>query len=380
MDRNPDVVIVGAGPAGLAVAATLSRVGFKTLIIEAQSELAANWRTRYDNLTLNTMRSFSALPGLKIPKKYGRYPSRDNFIAYLEQYARFHSLNIEYEFPVERIERDEKKKHWEISSNKNSVQSKYLVVATGYDASPFLPSWAVDNNFVGNLIHASKFKNANAYKDREVLVVGAGNSGVDIAGLLAKAGANVTLSMRTSPNIFPRDWGFLPLQPAAILAGIFPPPIGDAVGRLIQYFVFGNLSVYGIPPSPEGIQSTYKHRLIGPAVDDGFIAALKTGRARVCAAVESLDFDEATLIDGSKIRPHVIICATGYSRGLEGLVSQLGVLGTNGAPSVLPGQEKFDHTGIYFIGFRGSPSGQIRLMPQDAKFIARSIMAEEGKN
>ena len=119
--------------------------------------------------------------------------------------------------------------------------------------------------------------------------------------------------------------------------------------------------------------------MIGPAVDDGFITALKTGKARISCAVDSLDFNEVILADGSIVEPEVIICATGYSRGLEGIVSHLGVLATNGTPSAQAGQASLQNPGLYFIGFRSSPSGQIRLMSRDAALISRAIAALEGK-
>jgi cation diffusion facilitator CzcD-associated flavoprotein CzcO len=200
-----EVIVAGGGPAGLAVAALLRSRGFETLVLERTAAVGASWRTRYAGLRPNTQRSISALPGYRIPRCYGRYPRREDFVAYLETYAAQHRLAVRFGIALERIDRAEDEGLWQLDTSNGSLLARYVIVATGYDAAPRLPAWAVSDGFAGELIHASEYRSAVTYRGHEVLVVGAGNTGIDIAGFLIEAGASVSLAMRSPPNLFPRE-------------------------------------------------------------------------------------------------------------------------------------------------------------------------------
>jgi putative flavoprotein involved in K+ transport len=376
MERH-EAIVAGAGPAGLATAALLSKRGFQTIVLERTAAVGARWRTRYDGLRLNTMRMFSALPGYRIPRHYGRYPRRDDFVAYLEAYAAHHRLTLRFDTALQRIERAEEDGLWRLETSAGPLLARYAVLATGYDVVPKLPAWADSPEFEGELIHACEYRSPEPYAGREVLVVGAGNTGIDIAGFLVKAGARVSLAMRTPPNLFPRDWHGLPLQPSAIPADHLPAKIGDALGFATQRLIYGDLSPYGIPRAPEGFQTKFRRQLVGPAVDDGFIGALKAGRTRIVASVERLETRDVVLVDGTRVQPDAVICATGYGRGLEPIAGHLGVLRPDGLPihyNAAP--EHPDAPRLYFVGFYASPAGQIRSLPKQARRIARAAAAD----
>jgi putative flavoprotein involved in K+ transport len=138
--------------------------------------------------------------------------------------------------------------------------------------------------------------------------------------------------MRTAPSIFPRDWLGIPLGPSVLISEHLPSPPVDLLGRFIQWHVYGDLSAYGIPRAPQGFMTRFRAAGVNPAVDDGFVAALKSRRARVVAEIERLDRDGAILTSGEHLPADCVICATGYRRGLEPLVGDLGVLDERGAP------------------------------------------------
>jgi cation diffusion facilitator CzcD-associated flavoprotein CzcO len=371
-----EAIVAGGGPAGLAVAALLRRRGFETLVLERTAAVGASWRTRYAGLRLNTLRRFSALPGHRIPRCYGRYPRREDFVAYLETYAAQHRLVVRFGTALERIDRAEDEGLWQLDTSNGSLLARYVIVATGYDAAPRLPAWAVSDGFAGELIHASEYRSPQPYCGREVLVVGAGNTGIDIAGFLVKAGARVSLAMRSPPNLFPREWRGFPLQPPTILDRL-PATIGDTLGFLSQRLIYGDLSPYGIPRSPEGLQTKYRRHLVAPAVDDGFIAALKAGQTQVVSSVERLEGADVVLTDGRRLRPEAVICATGYDRGLEPIAGHLGVLRPDGVPIHFHGApEHPDVPRLYFAGFHAPPSGQLRTMPTHARRITRAAVRD----
>jgi putative flavoprotein involved in K+ transport len=320
---------------------------------------------------------FSQLPATRLPPEAGPYVSREAFIAYLERYARVHGVDVQLGVEVRRIE-PHPQGGWEVACPDSAFVSRYVVVATGWDAVPNLPGWAAEPSFAGRLLHAAEVGELGTFRDRRVLVVGAGNSGIDLAGLLVRVGANVTVSMRTPPNIFPRDWLGLPLGPSVLMAEHLPRWPVDALGRFIQWQVYGNLSLYGIPRAPEGFMTRFRRSGVNPAVDDGFVCALKAGRVRVVGDVARLERAGAILIGGDRSPADDVICATGYRRGLERLVGHLGVLDERGAPRYRDGAPADPESpGLYFAGFRTALSGSIRIAGKHARRIADAIVAHE---
>jgi cation diffusion facilitator CzcD-associated flavoprotein CzcO len=213
-------------------------------------------------------------------------------------------------------------------------------------------------------------------RDREVLIVGAGNSGIDVAGLLVRSGAHVTVSMRTPPSIFPRDWFGLPLGVLVLTGEPLPSFTVDPLGRFIQWQVYGDLSRWGVPRPPQGFMTRFRRAGVSPAVDDGFVAALKAEQARVVGEVQRLERHSAVLVDGRRIPADVVVCATGYGRGLEGLVGNLGVLDDRGVPHhARRSLRDPEHPGLYFAGFQVALSGSIRVSGKHARRIAKAVGA-----
>jgi putative flavoprotein involved in K+ transport len=365
-------IVVGAGSAGLAAAYALKRRGFETLVIEKAGAVGASWQSRYKELRLNSWRPMSKLQGRGMARRYGRYPGRDEMVAYLEWFARRHEIAPRFDTQLLGVDRDNDL--WRLETATGPMRCRYLVIATGWDRVRVMPCIPGAESFGKELIHSSEFKTAATYAGRDVLIIGAGNSGIDIAGHLARAGARVTLSMRTPPNIARRDVLHLPGQPILVWFGdLMPEQVSDAIFRGVQRLWFRDLRRYGIPKSPSGVYATHRKNGHGPAVDDGFIAALKQGSARVVGVVDRFEDEAAVIADGSRIHPDAVICATGYRRGLEALVGHLGVLDDDGAPIHHDGTP--DHPRaprLYFSGMWAPFSGQIRLGAIHARRIARA--------
>ena len=372
-----DVVVVGAGPSGLVAASRLARAGFEVVVLERAPAVAARWRSRYEPLRLNTLRSLSHLPGQRIPRRAGRYPSRDDFITYLEDYAVRHRLAVRFGTAVERIDRAVD--GWRLDTSTGPLLARYVVVATGWDAVPVMPEWPGRDDYAGDLLHSADFFCPDGYRGREVLIVGAGNSGVDIAGHLVRAGAKVTVSMRTPPTIVPRMRLGVPAQVLALIADHLPSKVGDTVGALLQRITFGDLRRYGLPRAPVGFQTMFRRCQRIAAVDDGFVAALKAGDIRLVSPIERFDGGDVVLNEGTRLQPDTVIAATGYRRGLETMVGHLGVLRPDGIPIHHDGAPEHPSAPrLYFCGFWTSNGGQIRLMPGQARRIAWAAARDRG--
>jgi len=300
-------------------------------------------------------------------------------VDYLEAYARDNRFDVRLGVDARRIDRDGRNR-WTVATSQGSWAAADVIVATGWDAEPRFPPWMGTSRFAGPLLHTSELDDVSRFGGQRVLVVGAGNSGIDIAGLLVRAGAAVTVSMRTPPSIFPRDWFGVPMGPLALIGEHSPVAVVDVLGRFIQRQVYGDLSSYGIPRAPEGYVSRFRRSGVNPAVDDGFVAALKAGRATIVAEVDRLEPDGAVLATGERVAADAVICATGYRRGLEGVVGHLGALDDRGVPRY-PGGAPGDPAtpGLYFAGFEVALSGSIRASGRHARRIAKAVVADGHK-
>ena len=214
MDEH--VVIVGAGPAGLAAASAIRRAGLDPLVVEQADAVAASWRGRHDHLRLNTHRMFSHQPGARIPRRCGPYPGRDDYVAYLQDYAA--GMRLRLGTRVHRIDRTDG--GWALALDGRSLTAAHAVIATGSDAEPVLPSWPGLESFGGAMMHAGRFRNVAELAGLDVLVVGPGNSGVDLLGYLAGSDAGrLWLSARSGMTVTPRRLGGVPLHPVSVALG-----------------------------------------------------------------------------------------------------------------------------------------------------------------
>jgi putative flavoprotein involved in K+ transport len=238
-----DVVIVGAGPAGLATAATLRARGIDATIIE-RGRVGEPWRSRYDRLHLHTIRSLSHLPGYRIPRDFGRWIARDQFVQYLERYAAHHRLVPRFGVDATRIDRDNG--YWTVRTTAGTIPARVVVVATGYTRLPHLPRWP--GTFDRPVVHSVDYRNPQPYHDQDVLIVGAGNSGTEIAVDLVEGGARrVRIAVRTPPNILRRDVKGFPIQLLGIVFRRLPPRLLDPLFFGLERATIPDLSACGLP-------------------------------------------------------------------------------------------------------------------------------------
>ncbi|MER5761478.1 NAD(P)/FAD-dependent oxidoreductase [Streptomyces sp. NPDC002082] len=389
------VYVIGAGPGGLAVAAALRGRGIRAVVVEKSDSVGTSWRRHYDRLHLHTTRRLSALPGLAMPRRFGRWVARENVVRYLEKYAEFHELEIATGIEVTRIE-PATDSHpggadgpdapatpttpgWTLHATGGRVMAaRAVVVATGFNHTPFVPDWPGRDTFPGPLAHAAEYRNPTPYAGRDVLVVGVGNTGAEIAVDLAEGGAaRVRLAVRTAPHILRRSTAGWPAQRTGILVRRLPVRLVDRLGALVGKVSVPDLSAYGLPRPTTGLYSRVKQGAI-PIQDVGLIDAVRTGRVEPVAAVASFDGAEVVLADGSRITPDAVIAATGYRRALEGLVGGLDVLDERGRPRTHGAKTPPDAPGLYFTGFTNPISGNLRELALDAEKIAKGIARTVG--
>jgi cation diffusion facilitator CzcD-associated flavoprotein CzcO len=369
-----DVVVVGAGPAGIAAALALKDVGVRPLVLDRAEQIGSAWRARYERLRLNTCRPYPHLPDRRFPKGTPMFPTRDQLIDHLERHAHEDGVELQLGIEAERIDRADGR--WVVQTPSGEISTRETIVATGYEAEARIPDWGGRPEFKGHLIHARDYRNPEPYVGKRVLVVGPGCSGMEIAyDLTEGAASKVWLSARTPPNILLREGpGGFPGDMMGVALLHFPVRIGDAVARFGRRMDVGDLSEHGLPVPEEGVFSKLRRLGVAPAiVDKEVIEAVKAGRIEIVPGVDSLDAKGARIADGSRVEPDAIICATGYLRGLDQLVGHLDVLDRDGMPRARG--ERPAAPGLRFIGYVPRPGG-LGYMGKEAKRAAKAIAKE----
>jgi putative flavoprotein involved in K+ transport len=367
-----EAVVVGAGPGGLAVAAMLQRGGVETVVVDRADAVGASWRGHYERLRLHTVRWLSNLPGYPIPRRYGKWVARDDVVRYLESYTVHHNLEVRLSTDVGQLDREAD--GWVLRSPGGDLRASFVVVATGFNHTPDLPDWPGAAGYNGELWHASDYRNAIPYVGKDVLVVGLGNTGAEIAlDLIETGAASVRVAVRTPPHIVFRQQNGIANPTLGVVMRHLPPPAVDAVARRMRALTVGDLTRYGLATPSDGLYERVLRDDSIPMVDIGFLEMLKTGKVTVVPAVTGFDGDRVLLDGGEPIEVDAVIAATGYRRGLEDVVGHLGVLDERGRPAVRGGGTDPAAPNLWFTGYTNPISGNFRELGIDAKRIARAV-------
>ena len=368
------VYVIGGGPGGLAAAYALRAQGIRAVVLEKSDRVGASWRRHYDRLHLHTTRRLSSLPGLTMPRRFGRWVSRDDVVRYLEKYAEVHELEIVTGVEVSRVERSADGTGWLLhATGGRELTGRAVVIATGTNHTPRIPDWPGRDSYTGDLLHAADYRNAQPYAGQDVLVVGIGNTGAEIAVDLVEGGASrVRLSVRTAPHILRRSTAGWATQYTGVLVRRLPVGLVDRLAGPVSKVSVPDLSAQGLPRPDTGLYSRVKEGSI-PVQDVGLIDAVRKGRVEIVPAVESFEDGKVVLAGGDRIGPDVVIAATGYARSLEQLVGHLGVLDAHGKPVAHGARTPKDAPGLYFTGFTNPISGMLRELAIDAEKIAKTV-------
>ena len=371
MGAATPTLVIGASAAGLAAAAQLRQRGLDFEIIEAEPVVAAAWRRHYDRLHLHTPKAFSALPGLPMPKAWPRYPSRDQVVEYLELYRRRFSLEPHFGERVQRVERTGGR--WETTTGKGVWHSDNVIVATGRTRVPVRPAWPGMDEFGGDVLHSSEFRNGEPWKGKPVLVVGFGNSACEQALDLVERGAQAHLAVRSPVNVLPRDiLGVLPVLPLGIVMRHLPPRVADALAAPMVKMTIGDVTKAGLRKLPYGPNAQLARDNHVPLLDIGTMEQIKQGHITVHGDIERFTADGVRFTDGSELAAAAVILATGYRAAVSDfLVGWQAVCDDSGTPTASGAPTALD--GLYFCGMYVSPAGMLREIRLEAARISALI-------
>ena len=362
------VLVVGAGPAGLATAAELARRGVPYRLFERGPSLGTSWLNTYDSLCLHTGRHMSTLPGLRFPRGTPLFPTRDQFVAYLRDYAAANSLKIESGCSVNTLRRNGEE--WVADVNGSEVHGRAVVMATGIMCRPFIPGLPGRDLFDGEIIHSVAYRRPDPYQGRRVLVVGVGNSGGEIASELGQAGVDVTILVRRGANVVPREIAGIPVQYLAASMKRLPLAVRRRVARVMQRVSELRNGPAVLPRPPWTAADAV------PVIGFHLVNAIRAGTVALkVGTIEALEPGGARFADGSRGDFDHIILATGFAPALDPLGSLVRrdekgfALRTDHVTSA-------DQDGLFFVGHRYDTTGAIANIKADAKLVGRKLSVE----
>jgi putative flavoprotein involved in K+ transport len=340
-----DVLVIGAGPAGLTAAYYLEKAGISYRIVDRAGVIGSTWANLYPSLRLNTANFVSSLPGMPVSWRGGFYMTGRQFYAELERFAKRYDFKVQLRVEVERVTPENG--GWRVDTSEGSDWFPCVIIATGKYGQPILPSIPGLKSFGGQVLHAQQFHDANDFRGQRVLVVGNGPTGVDVAVLLSEtAQSPVRLSVRNDMVVARRYPYGLPETVWRIILSPLPESIREKVRNHISYQTYPELRKYGIPLAPnrtdrKGTGAPYR----GPE----FLNALKSGNLKVVAGVDHFDAGGVLLTDGTYLELDTVVVATGY----RPVVNYLNIpfeQDKDGWPVRDEGQQVAGAPGLYIVG------------------------------
>jgi indole-3-pyruvate monooxygenase len=366
-------IIIGAGPAGLAVGACLKRAGIPPLILEQSDQVGASWRRHYDRLHLHTDKKNSELPFVSYPSNYPRYPSRDQVVKYLEEYARQFDLDIRFNQQVQSVSGDNG--HWLVQTQDTLHATPNLVVATGNVRQPLVPTWPGLDSFHGTVMHSSEYRNGAAFKGQRVLVVGFGNSGGEIAIDLYEHGAKPGIAVRNPVNVIPRELAGMPILSIGILQNRLPAWLADAMNAPILRLAVGDITRLGLRKLPYGPVTQIRQDKHIPLIDVGTLKLIRQGKITVYPGAAELLGSRVKFEGGKEADFDALILATGYRPRVSDFLQTIpAVTDRDGVPTS-SGKEA-QVPGLYFCGYYVSPTGMLREIAIEARQISAAIASK----
>jgi putative flavoprotein involved in K+ transport len=410
LDRDPSVLIVGAGQGGLALGARLGRLGVDTLLVERNTRVGDNWRNRYHSLVLHDPVWYDHLPYLPFPDHWPVFTPKDKLANWFEFYADAMELDVWTGAEFLGGTHDEDEGRWTVrvrrpDGTERTLRPAHVVLATGMSGVPYIPRFRGTEDFSGTLVHSSRHTGGAAYAGAKALVVGSGNSAHDIAQEFHEHGAEVTLLQRSSTYVMSSENGI-----PTLFAGLYEeggPPTADAdlIFASIPYPMLGELHRGATQQIAEldaellaGLESRgfaldygedgtglflkYLRRGGGYYIDVGCSELIAAGKVAVKQGVEIERFtsDGVEFSDGTSVEADIAVLATGYQNMRESARALFGdavadrctpVWGLDEEGELRTMWRRSGHPGFWFMG------GNLNQARHYSMFLALQIKAIE---
>ena len=350
-DRDPAVIVVGGGQAGLSIAARLHQLGIDTLIVDRHGRVGDNWRKRYHSLTLHNEVHVNHLPYLPFPPTFPVYIPKDKLANWFESYVEAMELNFWTGTELVGGSYDGQRREWRVTlrqqdGSERIMRPRHLIFATGVSSIPYTPDLPGLDAFAGTKVHSGDFKHAEKWKGRKALVLGTGTSGHDVAQELQAHGAQVTMiqrsktyvvSLKEAQSVYAIYSEGIPFDDCDLLATSFPYPVlqrsyqlSTARGREVDKALLEALDKRGFRlhfgEDETGFQMMYLRRGGGYYFNVGCSDLIVSGAIDLLqyADMDSFVAEGARLRDGRLVPADLLVLATGYKNQQETVRVYLG--------------------------------------------------------
>lgn len=375
-------IIVGAGPSGLATAACLKEQGVPFVVLERADCIASLWQKRtYDRLKLHLPKQFCQLPKMPFPEDFPEYPTKKQFIQYLESYATRFDIKPQFNECVQSARYDETSGFWRVKTvSSNSASGvkpdaeyicRWLIVATGENAECVIPDIEGLGDFSGDVVHASEYKSGEKYTGKKVLVVGCGNSGMELSLDLCNHNASPSMVIRSSVHVLPREvFGKSTFELAVLMMAWLPLWLVDKIMLFLSWLVLGSIEKYGLTRPAMGPLELKNKMGKTPVLDIGALDKIKSGDIKVVPGIKRFCGGQVELVNGEKLDIDSILLATGYRSNVPCWLQEGEFFSKNGFPKAPFPHGWKGNAGLYAVGFtRRGLSGA----SSDAMRIAEDI-------
>ncbi|KAG8657334.1 indole-3-pyruvate monooxygenase YUCCA6-like [Manihot esculenta] len=374
----PGPLIVGAGPSGLAVAACLKERGVPITVIERSNCVASLWQLKtYDRLRLHLPKQFCELPLMGFPTEFPTYPTKQQFIDYLEKYADKFDIRPRFNETVSHAEFDRVIGFWRVRTVGPKVEEKeyvcrWLVVATGENAEAVVPNIEGMGEFEGDIRHTSLYSSGEEFRGKRVLVVGCGNSGMEVCLDLCNHSAKPSVVVRDTVHVLPKEMlGKSTFGLSMWLLKWLPMRVVDGLLLIVSRMMLGDTAKLGFERPQLGPLELKTVSGKTPVLDVGTLARIKSGEIKVCPGIKRLKRHSVEFVNWKTENFDAILLATGYKSNVPSWLKEGDMFSEkDGLPRrPFPNGWKGER-GLYAVGFtkRG-----ILGASMDAKRVAEDI-------
>ena len=371
MADSADVLVIGGGPAGLAVSQQLAARGMDSLVLEKGGHAGWMWSKVYDSLRLHTGKHLSALPGMPFPKETSLFPTLREFTAYLDDYARRFAIPVRTGVEARALE--QAGSVWRVATDGGVYEAPRVVVATGIMSSPAMPDFVGLAGRDGRVNHSSEYRRPDGYRGQRVLVAGTGNSGAEIASELAEAGVEVAVSVRSGANVVPLSIAGVPIQYLGWALSSVPllplPVLTRAMGSVGAAMKGG-----GVIPRKDRADGCPDVPLIG----NRLVEHVRSGAISLLPGVAGLTPTGVRFADGTEREFDSVILATGYRAAIKWM-GEYASRDQCGFAQRKDRVRSLNHRGLYFVGHNYDGRGGLYNIALDAKRTARSIQRDQAR-
>ncbi|KAK2975917.1 hypothetical protein RJ640_007395, partial [Escallonia rubra] len=382
MKQEKMVVIVGAGPAGLATSACLNLLCIPNVVLEREDCSASLWKkSSYDRLKLHLAKQFCQLPHMPFPSNAPTFVPKNGFIEYLDNYASHFSVDPLYNRVVGSASFEEHSGKWFVIAKNmlsNGVEeyvARFLIVATGENSEGYIPEIMGLDSFRGEILHSNQYESGKKFSGKDVLVVGCGNSGMEIAYDLSNWGARASIVARNPVHVLTKEM----VQLGMTLLKYIPVDFVDHIVLMLSKWNHGGLCEYGLRRPTKGPFYLKKETGRSPTIDVGTMDKIKAGQIQVLPSIEKVTGGKFQFENRKVNQFDVVVFATGYKSTVrKWLKDGTSLFNEDGMPKKRTPDHWKGENGLYCAGFaRGGLLG----ISNDAKNIADDIckiLAQKG--